>query len=649
MATKGRCSYCNKKFTKQGMGRHLSACKEIKKLLGDGQPQDSSTGHSYFNLIVESKDKEDYWMHILIREDATLELLDDFFRGIWLECCGHMSVFFIEYYSFFSGFDDVSQIQEMPNACGMKFRLGDLLCEGMRFNYDYDLGTTSELGIRVRDYYTELPLDGAVYVMARNVPPLEGVPNSPRMGMCAYEGDHGFDYHDLMVEDYQVSDQELEDMLWDGDLDDKDIDPFDQDYFGEDFFDEELEPIQEEIDRTKDQIFKNILRADRPIVSTSLEYLLDRFTKEELKLVCKDFQIEKIDRLKKAEMVQTMARRMPSLYLERVKHLGTVQLNILKQLTKAGGRMYQEDLFKDDNVLASIWRAQMALMVFTGTETEDGKERLICYLPEEYLGGLKKSDWQQLGKVGRRNDLWVKLTKGLLYYYGMAFYGHLLDEVRRTSGQIIEEQEYLAVLSMHRIWFSDLEDYASYLVHEFVEEPDLLYAEIEESKEFRKDLGYKRLTREQILHAADVEYVKTPAQKAIRRYLLSNFSIEGKNADMEILNILDDFDMGTQPVDLIEDLSIQFDLDNIQDTNEFMQYLSNLYNQHRQWILLGYSPDELAKMEVIGTSMVFNVLADPGTPPGKATVYDFAKKKKVGRNDPCPCGSGKKFKKCCGR
>ena len=24
------------------------------------------------------------------------------------------------------------------------------------------------------------------------------------------------------------------------------------------------------------------------------------------------------------------------------------------------------------------------------------------------------------------------------------------------------------------------------------------------------------------------------------------------------------------------------------------------------------------------------------------------KKDKVGRNDPCPCGSGKKYKKCCG-
>jgi preprotein translocase subunit SecA len=25
------------------------------------------------------------------------------------------------------------------------------------------------------------------------------------------------------------------------------------------------------------------------------------------------------------------------------------------------------------------------------------------------------------------------------------------------------------------------------------------------------------------------------------------------------------------------------------------------------------------------------------------------KNKKIGRNDPCPCGSGKKYKKCCGK
>lgn len=33
---------------------------------------------------------------------------------------------------------------------------------------------------------------------------------------------------------------------------------------------------------------------------------------------------------------------------------------------------------------------------------------------------------------------------------------------------------------------------------------------------------------------------------------------------------------------------------------------------------------------------------------GKQTVTR-KKVKKIGRNEPCPCGSGKKYKKCCGR
>lgn len=29
------------------------------------------------------------------------------------------------------------------------------------------------------------------------------------------------------------------------------------------------------------------------------------------------------------------------------------------------------------------------------------------------------------------------------------------------------------------------------------------------------------------------------------------------------------------------------------------------------------------------------------------TVVSVSKEKKIGRNEPCHCGSGKKFKKCC--
>ena len=37
----------------------------------------------------------------------------------------------------------------------------------------------------------------------------------------------------------------------------------------------------------------------------------------------------------------------------------------------------------------------------------------------------------------------------------------------------------------------------------------------------------------------------------------------------------------------------------------------------------------------------------PDAPNSGATVRKTADQK-VGRNDPCPCGSGKKYKKCCG-
>ena len=36
-----------------------------------------------------------------------------------------------------------------------------------------------------------------------------------------------------------------------------------------------------------------------------------------------------------------------------------------------------------------------------------------------------------------------------------------------------------------------------------------------------------------------------------------------------------------------------------------------------------------------------------GLPPERRPVRRTGPK--IGRNDPCPCGSGKKFKQCCGR
>jgi preprotein translocase subunit SecA len=41
--------------------------------------------------------------------------------------------------------------------------------------------------------------------------------------------------------------------------------------------------------------------------------------------------------------------------------------------------------------------------------------------------------------------------------------------------------------------------------------------------------------------------------------------------------------------------------------------------------------------------------AQPAAPKGPSATAVLPEIKKIGRNDPCPCGSGKKYKKCCGK
>ena len=66
---------------------------------------------------------------------------------------------------------------------------------------------------------------------------------------------------------------------------------------------------------------------------------------------------------------------------------------------------------------------------------------------------------------------------------------------------------------------------------------------------------------------------------------------------------------------------------------EFIDRIMNAKNNTRIWENNGYTPSELN--EIISRRNQ-NVIKFP-----------TLKRPAIGRNDPCPCGSGKKYKKCC--
>jgi uncharacterized protein YecA (UPF0149 family) len=67
--------------------------------------------------------------------------------------------------------------------------------------------------------------------------------------------------------------------------------------------------------------------------------------------------------------------------------------------------------------------------------------------------------------------------------------------------------------------------------------------------------------------------------------------------------------------------------------------------------LVMFALDE--RLRLHGLEPVFQEVASSQEPVASSeeieNVSRGAVAEKVGRNDPCPCGSGKKFKKCCGK
>src|SRR5215472_9878440 len=89
--SKGICHFCQGEFAKNKMTQHLKTCKARTAIVAKQDGQATRLLH----LLVEGTYRPNYWMHLELPVEATLSDLDDFLRGIWLECCGHLSEFTI--------------------------------------------------------------------------------------------------------------------------------------------------------------------------------------------------------------------------------------------------------------------------------------------------------------------------------------------------------------------------------------------------------------------------------------------------------------------------------------------------------------------------------------------------------------------------
>ena len=196
----GNCYLCHEKFGKIAMKNHI-----LKKHNDSGNEQ-------CYLLKVEGGYRKKYWLYIDVPVTATLQDIDEFLRNIWLECCWHLSGFYI-------------QSQEIDQ----EYAVGDFYL-GTQMLHKYDFGSTTVSLITFLDETRRNAQSRPVRLLARNNAPeffcascekpaawicvdmydtdnpflcekcgekydedmMLPVTNSPRMGVCGYCGDSDF-------------------------------------------------------------------------------------------------------------------------------------------------------------------------------------------------------------------------------------------------------------------------------------------------------------------------------------------------------------------------------------------------------------------------------------------------------------------------
>lgn len=153
-----------------------------------------------------------------------------------------------------------------------------------------------------------------------------------------------------------------------------------------------------------------------------------------------------------------------------------------------------------------------------------------------------------------------------------------------------------------------------------------------------KLLPSQMLTKQSMLrYTRNIRAVKSFEEHLSKKFIVSDKDLASLMEDIifKLRASVDDFEMIFK--DKFDGLKFDRAIERNILKEKFMEMAVNL----PLWILKGHSIAE--------ADMVFGTNLNRYTKKNSEKVYSCTNKKKIGRNDPCPCGSGKKYKKCCGR
>lgn len=357
-------------------------------------------------------------------------------------------------------------------------------------------------------------------------------------------------------------------------------------------------------------------------------------TKLDMDNIRKKLELKNLSSLKKAEMAAELARLIPGKFRKVLYLLDQGRYGLIKEIAKRGG------VINGSMAIARVEPLMEYGLAFPGIY----KEQKVLFMPQQLVDSFIQADGTELENAVSRNTEWILLTHGMLYYYGVMEVSAAWKKIEQYTKKKVDFGEYLQVMTAATDAYGQVRSSLLGFQDDRVIDAKKV---IEEQKQ-RMDVDYFPFTKKQLLNAGSPGFVdRSPATNDFIAFLTRYYELTEEETDEIAYQMIYMINSDAKTELMMQYLQTWFEFPSPDFTQKLLTAMAALHNHTRQWVLKGHTPDELFRKE--------NKFLKP-LPPERSVMKnavpntaDIIGPIKTGRNDPCPCGSGKKYKKCCGK
>lgn len=363
-------------------------------------------------------------------------------------------------------------------------------------------------------------------------------------------------------------------------------------------------PVDEEAEKYNKRIKKRKFNEDMTLNETLMALSVD-----ELKDLCKEYAIKGYSKLKKGELANLVEKTI----LDELNDI-VFGFNMGHFQYISGQSQEMMDQIHPE-ILATFEELGLQYRYMEGDEDK-------FFMPADVINHmLNLYNDDEVKELVTLNTLFIDFMDMFLQYYGVISYEKVVPIFNTFLELDINRAQFDMLLDMNNPFFETTK----------FDEEYLYYFRCEDYKTLNSFIGEVTDKDHKIIQPAEFEkflerrMVWTESHARLVDFFQVEYDMDILNALLELDNVFLMMNYNYTPDKVLDDLKERLGTLDVMKTKELTDHLMAFSYEMPHWVLKGWSPKELREKK-----------PEP-----------VRKDKKIGRNEPCPCGSGKKYKKCC--